>query len=268
MIGITDEQRTAVEFQMTFSVVDEASWLYKNFKLPRYRNSYGFAQIMSGAYVVDVIQLQFLNQEVLAFEYDTFDINDNIGCAVKAIVAAMTPPGSATITVSKHRTRLTSVRFKLYAGIAANVGIRWVTAESNCANAISEPDPRQGEPIAPNNSTADPGSRPSSQGGDEADKSPNDGQTPTPGQPPPPQPGGDGGVACWHAIFNTTVAPDCHIETFNQAFRGATDPTTRPIYIPQRPNVACTTSRDGIITYKGATIGTPEGVVTVSFEYY
>lgn len=268
VIGITAEQRTAVEFQMTFSVVDEASWLYKNFKLPRYRNSYGFAQIMSGAYVVEVVPLQFLNQEVLAFEYDTFDINDNIGCAVKAIVAAMTPPGSATINVSKHRTRLTGVRFRLYAGIQANVGIRWVTAESNCNNTISEPDPKQGQPIAPNNSSSNPGSRPGSQGGDETDKSANDGNyDPDGGLPPPPAPGGGTNFPCWVAYYTGTKdPPTCTEYAGRTRLVDATDPTIRPVYQVTAPNVFCQ-STNGIITYNGATISNPEGIVAIDFYY-
>lgn len=268
VIGLTPEQRTAIELQMTFSIVDEGTWLYKNFKLPRYRNSYGYCQIMSGAYVVEAIQLQYLNQEVLNIEYDTFDINDNIGCAVKAIVEAMTPPGSATVNVSKHRTRITSVRFRLYAGIKANVGIRWVTPESNCNNTLSDPDPRQGQPIAPNNANSDPNSRPASQGGDDADRSPNDGNyDPNGNLPPPPSPGGGTNFPCWHYFGQGKRLPGCTNYNFQGRYNDATNPSIRPVYSKIRDNQFCSGTEDGKVMYGGAEIDQPGGIISIDFYY-
>lgn len=204
VVGLTEEQRTAIELQVTFSVYDEATWLYKNFKHPRFENFYGYCQIMSGAYVVQDIPLQFLNQELLYREYDTFDINDNMLCLTKEVLAALPNPATSIGTVTKNRTRLTSLRFRLLAGVGANLGVRWITAESNCGNVPLAPDDRQGRPAPPNNAGASGTPRPADQDGDRSDPSNNDGQyNPNDGRPQPP--GAGDGTATWkvgYAAFN------------------------------------------------------------------
>lgn len=222
VVGLTETQRTAVELQVTFSVADEATWLYKNFKHPRFENFYGYCQLMSGAYVVQDIPLQFLNQELLYVEYDTFDINDNMLCLAKEILAALPTPAVATGTVTKHRSRFTSLRFRLLAGVKANIGIRWVTAESNCGNVPLPPDPEQNRPAAPNNANSNPGSRPADQGGDRSDPSDNDGNyDPDSGNPPAPAAGAGDGT--WHVGY-TGFRPD-GTRFRSSASVGVTDPT-------------------------------------------
>lgn len=269
VVGLTAEQRTAIEFQLTVSIVSEGTWLYRNFKFPRYKNNYGYAQIMSGAYVVQSVSLDYLNQQILFFEADTFDISDNIACAARAILGALTPPSNAVISVTKHRTHITSVRFRFYSGIKANVGIRWVTPESNCGNAVLEPDKEQNEPIAPNNANSDPGSRPASQGGDSADKSPNDGNS-SPGDnlPPPPKPGEGTNFPCWHYYGQgKRNPPACTPYNFVGRYDAATNPNIRPIYTKVRDNQFCSGAEDGKVMYGNAEIDQPGGITSIDFYY-
>jgi len=267
IVGLTAEQREAVELQVTISIVDEATWLYKNFRYPRYRNSYGYCQIMSGAYVIRSIQLEHLNQELLFQAYDTFDIDDNIGCAVKAILGALTPPTTASINISKYRSRVTGLRFRLYDGVQANVGIRWQTGVSNCANVPVSPDDNQGNPIPPNNGTATPGDRPADQGGDSRDPTANDGDPTSPvGPGPSPVPGNGGVVPIWHGVGIATL-PGCATYTMNFVVPGATNPTIVPVYQVTAPNV-CPGSTDGQVYYNGVAVIGPTGVRQIAFAFY
>lgn len=198
VVRITNSQRTAVEFMMTVSIANEATWLYRNLKYPRYKNFYGYAQVMSGAFVVRVVPLTFLNQEILHWRDIAFYINDTTLCSVKALGAAMTPPVTGFAINVKTRQRFTSVRFRLLPGIVANCSLVWEIADSACGNLVEEPDERQGQPPLPNNSGASGNPRPSGQSGDELDPSNNDGNDqPNDGKPDAPRPGTGQGSGTW-----------------------------------------------------------------------
>lgn len=197
-VRITNSQRTAIEYQMTVSIANEATWLYRNLKYPRYKNFYGYAQVMSGAFVVRVVPLTFLNQEILHWRDIAFYINDTTLCSVKALGAAMVPPVTGFAINVKTRQRFTSVRFRLLPGVVANCSIVWEIADSACGNLVEEPDERQGQPPIANNSGASGNPRPSGQTGDELDPSNNDGNDePNDGKPDSPKPGAGQGSGTW-----------------------------------------------------------------------
>lgn len=267
-VALTPDQRTAIELQITLSIIDESSWLYRNFKPPRFRNSYGFAQLMSGAYVVQTIQLQYINQEILATNTDTFTINDNVDCNTRAILDTLSPGTVLAVRVLLFRSRITSIRFRLYSGVRANLGIRWITAESDCGNAIATPDERQGKPLPPANSGGDAGGRPSNQGGDPEDPSANDGNyDPTGDLPPPPKPGGGSNFPCWHAAFVVSYPPACTAAPFTLDFPEASDEFIFPNYAIDG-NSACPGTTNGRIMYGGAILNEPDDVISVTFSYY
>lgn len=189
IVGLTPDQRTAVEFQMVFSVSDRGSQLYENFRYPRFRNFYGWCQVMSGAFVVQNVELLHINQEIVHFRDEVFGLTETIGCYAKAIVSALTPPGTLVTNSVLTRQRITSVRFRLLPGVKANVSLVWETGVAKCDGNVLPPDPLQGQPPAPNNSNSGQNPRPSGQGGDNNDPSANDGNyNPTDGLPPPPEP--------------------------------------------------------------------------------
>lgn len=191
VVGLTAEQRTAIEFQLCVSIANEATWLYKNLKHPRFKNFYGYAQVMSGAFVVEDIPLSFLNQEILHWRNESYATIDAIGCAAKLVCSQLTPSKDISWTNVKLRQRVTSVRFRLLPGIVANCAIVWETAESNCSNQIQEPSSEQGQPPLPNNSGPESNPRPPGQNGDPVDPSNNDGNdNPNDGNPPAPSAGG------------------------------------------------------------------------------
>lgn len=201
VVGFTPSQRTAVEMQVCVSIADEATWLYRNVKHPRHKNFYGYAQIMSGAFVVETVALNFLNQEILHWRDETWGINETTGCYAKGIASALNPPFALITNTVKTRQRYTSIRFRLLPGILANVILAWETAQAFCGGNILEPDANQGQPPNPKNSSYNPGNRPPDQGGDDADLSPNDGRSqPGDGLPDEPQPGAGSG-AQWKYII-------------------------------------------------------------------
>lgn len=188
IIGLTPDQRTAVEFQLVFSVSNRGSQLYDNLRYPRFQNFFGYAQIMSGAFVINEVQLQYLNQEILHWRDETFGINETVGCYIKALGAGLAPPVIVITNTVLTRQRITGIRFRLMPTVIANVSLTWETATAKCSGNILSPDPLQGKPPAPNNSNSGSGSRPSGQGGDNEDPSNNDGNNaPNDGVPDAPQ---------------------------------------------------------------------------------
>lgn len=234
-VRITASQRTAIEYQMCVSIVEESTWLYKNMKYPRYKNFYGYAQVMSGAHVVRVVPLSFLNQEILHWRDVAFYINDTTLCSVKALGAAMTPPATGFAVNVKTRQRFTSVRFRLLPGIVANVSITWEIGDSACGNLVDEPDEKQGQPPLPANDAPSSNPRPAGQTGDELDPSDNDGNyNPNGTNPPPPGYQPPGGVASWKVIMMGYNYQDV---AFNAVVdSGITDPTVSvQFYLQDNP---------------------------------
>lgn len=269
VVGLTPDQRTAVEFQATFSVVTEPSPVYKNFRYPRVESFYGYAQIMSGAYVVESVTLKYLNQEILHWRDNTFGILETVGCYAKGIAGALQPPFSLVTNTVKPRQRYTSIRFRLLPTVVANLGLVWETPVAICGGNILEPDARQGQPVPPNNGNSNPGSRPPGQSGDPIDPSANDGNyNPNDGLPPPPEAGGGSKFPHWHAFGQGTL-PGCSTYNFNIDLSAANDPNITPQYVASGPNPGCPgQSTDGTITYNGATLNSPTGVVSIAFAYY
>lgn len=233
VVGFTPEQRTAVEMGVYVSIYDEATWLYKNLKHPRYSNFYGYAQIMSGTFVVKDVALNFLNQEILHWRDETFGINETTGCYAKGIASALQPPFTLVTNTVKTRQRYTSVRFRLLPGVGANVSLIWETAQAKCGGNILEPDAKQGQPALPNNGGASPNPRPSNQGGDPLDGSNNDGGfNPNDGNPAPPGAGGGVGTGVWKVLvsgqdFNGRAFTATYVSNVTDRFATVTA-TTEP----------------------------------------
>lgn len=257
VVRITNSQRTAIEFMMTVSIANEATWLYRNLKYPRYKNFYGYAQIMSGAFVVRVVPLTFLNQEILHWRDIAFYINDTTLCSVKALGAAMTPPVTGFAINVKTRQRFTSVRFRLLPGIVANCSLVWEIGDSACGNLVEEPDERQGQPPIPNNSGASGNPRPTGQTGDELDPSNNDGNDdPNDGKPDAPKPGNGAGTGNWKVQFSYYTFEDQFVNTTanipsNDRFATV---TARAEPVPGGTNVAGKSDRKLIYTINGVDV--------------
>lgn len=268
VVGFTMPQRLATEMQVTISIANEASWLYKNFKYPRYRNSYGYAQIMSGAFVVRSVQLEHLNQEILHWRNTEWGINETTICIAKVVAGLLPTPGIISAVNYQTRQRYTSIRVLLYPGVEANIGLAWETSFTACGNIIGAPPDEQGQPIAPNNGSAAPSGRPAGQGGDDVDGSANDrDDSPDNGLPPSPKPGNGSNFPCWHALLNLRVPPDCALKASVEDFPAATNPSIRPVYASDRQS-ACPGTTGGDITYSGALLSSPRDVVSCSFQFY
>lgn len=190
-VGLTESQRQAIELQFVLSISNEATWLYKNFRHPRYKNFYGYAQLMSGDFVVENIPLQYINQEILHWQDSSVTILQTVVCGVKLILASLPTPVDITPEIVLFRQRYTGVRFRLLPGIEANVAINWLFIEQSCDETISPPPPEQGNPPAPDNYPAPPGAGRGDQPGDLKAPSNNDGDFNSgDGRPLPPGVGG------------------------------------------------------------------------------
>jgi len=199
VIAFSEPQRLAVEMSVSLSIASEGEWLYKNLKYPRYKNFYGYAQLMSGAFVVQSIPLTFLNQELVHWRDQSFGINDTTLCMGKFLANLIQPSATVGALLVKTRQRFTSIRFRLLGGIIANITYVWQEGESSCGNVVVEPDGKQGQPAIPNNGGASGSARPSDQGGDPTDPSANDGgYDPNSGLQPPPRAGGGEASGTWH----------------------------------------------------------------------
>lgn len=172
--GFDDSQRTAIELQLCVSVAELGPWLYWNYKFPRFENFFGYAQIMSGTFIVQTVAIKHINQEVLHWRDISFGINQTTGCYARGL-AQLINQGNLIANTVKTRQRFTSVRFKFLPGIKANCCLRWETAESKCDDVVADPNEGQGNPPPPKNHTYNPDERPEGQGGDGLDPTVNDG---------------------------------------------------------------------------------------------
>lgn len=205
VVGLTPGQRTAVEFQMVFSISNRGTQLYDNFRYPRFKCFYGYAQIMSGAFVIRSVPLEHINQEILHWRDEVFGLTETIGCYAKALAIALTPTRDLVTNSVLTRQRITGVRFRLAETIRANVTLTWETGEAKCGGNVLSPLPAQGQPPAPNNSNSGANPRPPEQGGDNSDPSANDGDyDPTAGLPEPPKPTEPPGglVGQWFDVYS------------------------------------------------------------------
>ncbi len=269
-IGFTEPQRTAIEFQMTFSIVDESTWLYRNFKFPRHRNFYGYAQIMAGAYVVRSVPLEFINQEIIHWHQDSTDILQSIGCGVKKILANLTPPVASQVTLYLLRQRFTSVRFRLSPGVKANVALRWYFVDQLCDELIVAPPDAQGNASPANNKDGSPSTRPPSQGEDAKDPSNNDGKDdPLDSKPDHPRPGRKvGETGQWWGLY-VARDPGCVVNpaTKRYAFPGANDPNVVPVVTESGQGSCGGGTKNGTVTYGGAIVDTPRDYESYSVEF-
>jgi hypothetical protein len=201
VIGFTAAQRTAVELQGGVSISAEGSPVFKNLKYPRHKGFYGYAQLMSGAFVAREIPINFLNQQLIFWKDDLFAVSDLIICAAKLLGTGFTPQLQFGGSVIKTRQEFTSLRFRFHEGVQANLVLGWLTGESKCGNLIEEPENEQGKPLSPSNARPSPTPRPPDSNGDPADRSRNDGKyDPSSGDPQEPLPGGLYGF--WYANFS------------------------------------------------------------------
>lgn len=256
--GLTGDMRTAIEFQMCVSIAEEGPWLYWNFKYPRHKNFFGYAQVMAGEFVVDTIPISHINQEILWFRDVSFGINQTTGCYARGL-AQLIGNGPLVPNTVKTRQRFTSVRFKFLPGVLANCVLKWEIGESLCEDQILEPDDEQANPPDPRNHQHDPSDRPSPIGGDNFDPTVNDGM-PYEGEedrPPyaeilPPT------VGQWYGIYSG-FNPGCATTYTDReyALPGATSALITPI-VTQTGNGTCGGSaKSGVVTYNGVTVDTP-----------
>lgn len=269
VVGFTEQQRLATEMQVTFSIVDEATWLYRNFKYPRHKNFYGYAQLMAGAYVVRSIPLEFINQELLFWQQDTTDLLQSIACEFKDLFASLPTPKVRIATLFQVRQRYTSIRFRLGAGVKANVALSWKLPDSLCAELVNPPPDKQGQSPLPNNKDGDPANRPSGQGGDAGDPSNNDGKDdPNDALPDHPVPGKKRTASGqWYNVY---VARDSGCVE-NPAVKrygipGAVDPSIVPVQLENEPGCAPGT-KSGNVLYGGAVMYRADSFVTSTFEF-
>lgn len=260
VVGFTASQRTAIEMQVCVSIAFEASWLYRNLKYPRYKNFYGYAQVMSGAFVVAVVPLNFLNQEILHWRDYSFGINQTTGCYARGLASLLTPPGALIPNTVKTRQRYTSIRFRLLPGVIANVSLVYEIGQPQCEDNVVEPDEKQGQPPLPANGGASPNPRPSNQPGDEIDPSNNDGNdAPNDGKPDAPKPGSGGGNGFWRVFvqlydFNDQINQFTHNLGVSDRFATVTV-ATRPTGGP--PNSAGRSDSVLTMTVNGQTSDRP-----------
>lgn len=250
VVGLTEEQRTAIEFQMCVSVAELGPWKYANFRHPRWEYHYGYAQIMSGAFVVKDIPLSYLNHEILDWKDHDFGINETTGCYAKAL-AQLIGNGAILPYTVLTRQRFTSVRFKFFPGVLANCVMKYEIGQPKCGGNVIPPDDTQGNPPDPANHSHDPTKRPADQPGDGFDPSPNDGQTPEPGQQPPPSPGIYPPDGQWFGVYaGQDGFQSCAEFSGTQPIPGATDPDYRPI-LNITGTAPCPNTYKGQVIYKG-----------------
>ena len=248
VVGLTEEQRTAVQFLAALSIVTEGPAVYRNFTYPRWQNFYGRCQVMSGAFVVEDVTLKYLNQQLYRFRHPEPGINETIGCYIKALGGAMSPPIVIITNTVLEREPITSLRFKLSEGIQANLVLSWETFDAKCGGNILQPEAAQGQPPDPKNSGYNPGDRPGDQKGDPKDNSPNDGANTGPGDVDPPVPGGPGTGGTWKVQLQYfSNPPDCAPQSgFHDI--GVTDPAAKITaftedVVPTEPGCGTTVKR-------------------------
>ena len=250
VVGLTEIQRTAIDFQMCVSVADLGTWKYRNERHPRWEYAYGYAQIMSGAFVVKDIPLSYINEEILYFHNSSFGIQETVACFSKEILKAL-GAGDTTYVTNLRRERITSVRFRFFPGVLANCLMIYEVGQSQCGGTVSQPDPSEGQPPNPLNHSHDPTSRPPDQGGDPRDNSPNDNEPPGPGQNQPPSTGITPLTGVWYQVFHGYNANESCAEFQGASpLAGCTDPDVSPTYIITG-NAPCPGTYKGKILYKG-----------------
>lgn len=268
VIGLTEAQRLSVEFLMTFSVVDEATWLYKNYRYPRYKNFYGYAQIMTGGYVVQNVKLEHINQEILHWQQSSTDVLQSVGCGIKKVLANLTPPVASQVTLYLLRQRYTSVRFRLLPGIVANVALNWHFPELLCDETLVAPPEAQGNPQATDNMHGDPANRPTDQGQDGKDRSNNDGKDdPNDDRPHEPVPGSAVAVmGQWFAIIAGIDGNNQTYSGYRYALPGATNQAIVPMLVNVRPSSPAGYFQAEVV-YGGTIVNRPDGYSSYTFEF-
>lgn len=192
LFGLSDAQRVAPEFAVFISVSGLSKEPYLNLKMPRNESYYGYAQIMAGAYVVQTVQLQYVNQRVYYDYLDTSLIYDAIGCAVQAL-------GGGTAEITPRRRDITAIRVKSAPWAELNMTVRWIPLYSLCGNLYNDPVPDQGQPPEPKNDRQDPNDQPLENRLDPFDNTGADGQDPN-----APKPGNNDlqGVWTWTVLYS------------------------------------------------------------------
>jgi len=264
--GLTGDMRTAVEFQMCVSIADLGPWKYWNFKTPRNRNSLGYAQVMCGEYVVETIHIQHINQEILHWRDIAFGINASIGCYAKAL-AILIDNGMLQANNVRTRQRYTSVRFRFYPGVLANVVLRWETGEPLCDDVISEPNEDQAKPPQPKNHQHSPESRPAPIQGDGDDPTVTDGDDYEDEDDRPPYAELLPATGQWYGIYTAkNINNSCQQYSDEYALPGATDGTISPVLIPGATG-QCPGTQDGVVMWNGIQVDAPQEYVTYTFEF-
>lgn len=184
--ALTEEQRIAPEFAAFISVSALNTTPYENMKMPRHESFYGYAQLMAGAYVIETIQISYVNQRIFYQYMDTSLIYDAIGCAVQAL------DGSPAIIFPRRRD-LTAIRVRCAPWAELNMTVRWIPLDSVCGNGIAEPRDGQGNPPDPKNDRESPDDQPDETESDGFDETGSDGV-----DPDAPKPGAQGLQGAWN----------------------------------------------------------------------
>lgn len=185
VVAFPEEFRTAQELSVNFSVSANQFNLYQNFKTPRHRGFYGYAQLMAGSFVMETIELQYVNQHLYYWFNHWFSLSDPLGCYFDQLfLCACLQQVNSTIV--KVRIPLTAIRFRLAPGVLGNCVIRAIASVSSCDNNVISPPPEAGNQPNPDNGSYNPGDQPDELSIDPNDPTGNDGDdenAPKPGLP-------------------------------------------------------------------------------------
>lgn len=185
VFALTEGYRTAYELFIGWSLAAVDRQIYQNYKTPRYKGFYGYAQLMQGEFVVDTIPLEYVNQRLWYHRDVDLVAADAAACSTK-LLAQCACNTELLAYATKMRIWLTAIRFRLEPGIAGNCVVRYRDLQSSCDNEIRQPDPQEGNPPSGDNGGYNPGSQPGDSKSDPNDPSGNDGQDPNAPSPSAP----------------------------------------------------------------------------------
>lgn len=259
VVALTDEQRCALELHLNISIADEATWKYYNFRYPRWKNAYGYVQVMSGEFVVQTIALSHINQEILYWFDSAFQVNQTTGCYARAL-SILIGNGVLTANNVRRRQRYTSIRVKLFPGVLANCVMNWTVAEPICEDSVFDPNEENGKPPDAENHKHNPGAQPPGTQEDPEDPTVND-SDPYNGPNDPKRPPYAEilpGTGQWVAIYSG-YNPGCSTTYSNREYLlpGATDPNITPIVLQTGSGTCGPPAKSGTVTYNGAVVDTP-----------
>lgn len=189
VVAFPTEWREALELFIGFSVSAVGYKQYENYKTARYRGFYGYVQFMHGEFVVDTVALEFVNQRLFYNLNTAFGVSDSLACMWKSLQECACEEATPK-EVARLRLALTSLRFRLAAGVLGNLVVKYRPVSTACDNIIVSPPETEAQPPDPNNGSYNPGSQPPNTTSDPFDPTGNDGDDPDAPKPELPSSGG------------------------------------------------------------------------------